>query len=75
MLNLIGAAFWAATVACLGYFVGEAAETLLGQIRHYELAIFAAIAAVGAILWSMHFARRRRQRNEILEQRDPDAPA
>jgi len=75
MLNLIGAAFWAATVACLGYFVGEAAEALLGQLRRYELGIFAAIAAVGAILWGMHFARRRRKRTQILEQRGPDAPA
>lgn len=75
MLNLIGAALWSATVASLGYFVGEAAEALLGQIRRYELGIFAGIAAVGAILWGTNFARRRRQRNEILEQRGPGAPA
>ena len=73
MLNLIGAAVWAAAVAYLGYALGEAAEALLGQIHRYELAIFAAIAGLGAILWGVHFARRRRQRSRILEQCGSDA--
>jgi len=68
VLNLIGAAVWAAAVACLGYYLGEAAEALLGQIRRYELAIFAAIAVLGTVLWGVHFAQRRRQRNKLLEQ-------
>ena len=67
VLNLIGAAVWAAAVSYLGYSLGEAAEALLGQIRRYELGIFAAIAALGTILWGVHFARRRRQRSRILE--------
>ncbi|MHC4505613.1 MAG: DedA family protein [Planctomycetota bacterium] len=75
MLNLIGAGVWTAAVAYLGYFLGEAAETLLGQLRRYELGIFAAIAALGTILWGMHFARRRRQRNKMLEQCGSDARA
>jgi membrane protein DedA with SNARE-associated domain len=67
VLNLIGAAVWAAAVSYLGYTLGEAAEALLGQIRRYELGIFAAIAALGAILWGAHFARRRWQRKKLLE--------
>jgi membrane protein DedA with SNARE-associated domain len=69
MLNAIGTAVWSAGVTYLGYSLGQAAEALLGQIRRYELGIFSAITAVGAIVWGIHFARRRRQRNEILEQR------
>ena len=75
VLNLIGAAVWTAAVAYLGYFLGEAAETLLGQLRRYELGIFSAIAALGTILWGLHFARRRRQRNKILEQCGSEARA
>jgi len=68
ILNLFGAAVWAAAVAYLGYSLGEAAEALLGQLRRYELGLFAAIAALGTILWGIRFARRRRQRKKILEQ-------
>jgi membrane protein DedA with SNARE-associated domain len=74
VLNLIGAAVWAAAVAYLGYYLGEAAEALLEQVRRYELGIFAAIAALGMILWCVHFARRSRHRSRILEQRGSDAP-
>lgn len=73
VLNLIGAAVWAMAVAYLGYSLGEAAEALLGRLRRYELAIFAAIAALGAIVWGVHFARRRRQRSKMLEQSGSDA--
>jgi membrane protein DedA with SNARE-associated domain len=65
-LNLIGAAVWSAAVAYLGYSLGGVAEALLGQIHRYELGIFAAIACVGAILWSIRFARRRRESSESL---------
>ena len=58
-----------------GYFLGEAAEALLGRLHRYELGIFVAIAALGTVPWGMHFARRRRQRNKILEQRGSDASA
>ena len=75
ILNLIGAAAWSAAVAYLGYFLGEAAEALLGKVRRYELGIFAAIAAVGTILWAIQFLRRRRQRKQILEQCGSDARA
>jgi membrane protein DedA with SNARE-associated domain len=67
-LNLIGATAWAAVVSYLGYFLGETAEALLGQLRRYELGIFAAIAAVGTILWGVHLGSRRRQRKKILEE-------
>jgi len=73
VLNAIGDAVWAAAVAYLGYSVGEAAQSLLGQLRRYELGIFATIVALGTILWGVHFVRRRRQRNEILARRGSDA--
>jgi membrane protein DedA with SNARE-associated domain len=67
VLNLVGAAIWAAAIAYLGYSLGEAAEVLLGQVRRYELGIFAAIAALGVILWGTRLSRRRHQRRKLLE--------
>ena len=66
VLNLIGAAIWAVGVGCFAYYLGEAAEVVLGQLHRYELGIFAAIAAVGSMVWGVHLARSRRQRTKIL---------
>ena len=51
LLNLAGAILWAATVTSTGYLLGHAAEAVLGDLRHYELYIFAAIAAGGIAFW------------------------
>lgn len=60
VLNAIGAAVWAVAIALLGWFVGEAAEQMLGHLKRYEHAIGATIIAVGVGLWIWHFVRRRR---------------
>jgi membrane protein DedA with SNARE-associated domain len=72
VLNLFGAALWAAAVAYLGYSLGEAAEVLLGHVHRYELAIFATIAAVGPILWGVRSSRRRHHGKRSLEERVSD---
>jgi membrane protein DedA with SNARE-associated domain len=58
--NVLGAVMWAAAIGGLGWFAGEAAERMLGDLRHVELPLFAAIAAVGALAW---WVRRRRARS------------
>ena len=61
MLNAVGAAIWAVGVALLGWFVGAAAQQMLGHLERYERGIGAAIIAVGLGLWIWHrLAARRR---------------
>jgi membrane protein DedA with SNARE-associated domain len=61
LLNAIGAAVWAAAIALLGWFVGEAAKQMLGHVQRYERGVVVAIIAVGAALWLWHrLAARRR---------------
>jgi len=50
-LNMLGALAWAIAVGCLGYFFGYAVEAMLGDIKRYELLLFAVIAGVGVALW------------------------
>jgi membrane protein DedA with SNARE-associated domain len=61
-LNVIGSAVWAAAVGLAGYYFGRAVETLLGDIRAYELELMAAVIAAAGVMWLVRFARRR-QRN------------
>lgn len=61
-LNLLGALVWSVTVALLGYSVGEGARMLLGQVKEVEAWLFAGTAAVGALVWLLHVAWRRRER-------------
>ena len=51
VLNVVGAAVWAVSVALLGWFVGDAAKQMLGHLERYELRIAAAIIAVGFCFW------------------------
>lgn len=53
-LNMVGAAIWAATIGILGYLFGHTLELIMGDIRHYELWIFSALAVAGLILWCIH---------------------
>lgn len=51
ILNIIGALVWAIVVGALGYLFGQALEVIIGDIKHYEMAIFAALTALGIIAW------------------------
>lgn len=62
LLNLTGAAIWASTGAGLGFLLGDAAETLLGHLEHYEGILFLAIAIAALAYW--WFSRRRALRDD-----------
>jgi len=62
ILNLIGAAIWASTGAGLGFLLGDAAETLLGDLQHYEEILFVVIAVAALGYW--WFSRRRASRSK-----------
>ena len=60
VLNVLGAAVWAVAVALLGWFVGDAANRLLGHLERYELRVAAAIVVGGTALWLWRRWRQRR---------------
>lgn len=60
VLNVIGAALWAIGIGALGYAFGHGLELILGDIKRYEIAVFALIALSGIMMWIIHMARTRR---------------
>jgi membrane protein DedA with SNARE-associated domain len=66
-LNTIGALLWATAVGTGGYLFGSALEILIGNIRHYEIQVFGAIAAIGLLIW-IFFLYRGRKRKRYLTQ-------
>jgi len=61
-LNAIGAMVWAIAVGTGGYLFGNALEVFIGDVKHYELQAFGAIAALGAVIWILYITSRRRRR-------------
>jgi membrane protein DedA with SNARE-associated domain len=60
VLNMIGAALWSATIATLGYVLGEGLQTLLGDLHHVQKWIFAAVLLAAAVVWVVRRARNAR---------------
>ena len=60
LLNTLGAGVWALLVGVGGYLFGQALEILIGDVKHFELEIFALILAAGAMIWFIHFYRTRK---------------
>lgn len=61
LFNALGALLWAPLIAGLGWTFGAAVERVLGSIRHIELALGAALIALGAALWLLHRWRAGRR--------------
>lgn len=62
-LNTLGALAWAIVIALLGYFLGEAAQAFLGDLRRYEEVLFAGLAGAGILAWLIHRTRHRSRQN------------
>ena len=59
LLSMIGTLAWAAVVASVGYFFGYALESMLGNVKQYELLIFGVFAGIGIIIWLIRHIRHR----------------
>ena len=59
--NLIGAAIWAPLIAGIGYLFGEMVESVLGNVKRFEMWLFVAIIAIGATAFIVHRVRERRR--------------
>jgi membrane protein DedA with SNARE-associated domain len=62
LLNMLGAAVWAALVAGLGYQFGGALEWALRDLRRVEEAVLAAILVAGGAWAAFRFWRSRTRR-------------
>lgn len=58
LLNAVGALTWAAVVGSGAYLFGHALEMFIGEIKHYEVHVFAAIILLGSLIWGVYFYRR-----------------
>ena len=58
LLNFAGAVLWSVTIAAAGYLFGNAVEYILGDLKHYEEILLAAIALGGLAFW-WYSSRRR----------------
>ncbi|WP_439860538.1 DedA family protein [Pseudomonas sp. MBLB4136] len=58
LLDGIGAALWAGSLGLAAYHLGAALETLLDDLRRYQLYVFAALLLVVLALWLRRRLRR-----------------
>jgi membrane protein DedA with SNARE-associated domain len=59
-LNILGALVWAVVIGVAGYLFGQALETFLGNLKHYEYAILLSLAGISVLVWLIHFWRSRK---------------
>jgi membrane protein DedA with SNARE-associated domain len=64
-LNVVGVLVWAVVVGSASYLFGHAMEMALGDIKRYELKVLGAIAITGAVIWVLHFCRRRKRKASL----------
>jgi len=57
VFNALGAVIWATLIAGLGWLFGATIQRVLGEIRHIEMWLAAALIAIGIGLWL--YQRRR----------------
>jgi membrane protein DedA with SNARE-associated domain len=56
-LNALGAVLWACVIAGIGWVFGQAAETMLGEIRHLEGWLLLGLAGAAAVAWWIRKSR------------------
>lgn len=67
MLNALGAIIWAAVLACLGYFFGQAVEVAMGDIKRFEIYVLVGVGVIGVIVYLVHNHRSRREAQRSIE--------
>ena len=60
LFNFIGAAIWAPLIASIGFFFGSLLETILDDMKRYELWVFATLAVLGLIAALVHHRRQEK---------------
>jgi membrane protein DedA with SNARE-associated domain len=65
LLNIIGAGIWASIIGLAGYYFGGAIETVIGDLRHYELEVMGSIIATAGLIWVVRRYRERRRLRKL----------
>ncbi|QPK65418.1 DedA family protein [Methylomonas sp. LL1] len=69
ILNFLGALIWAIAVGYLGYEFGDIAQSILGEIKQYEIHFLVGLIVIGLLLFwrSTHNARQERNKKNLTE--------
>jgi membrane protein DedA with SNARE-associated domain len=60
LFNFIGACLWAPLIASIGFFFGSLLESILHDMKRYELWVFAALAVLGVTAAFVHHRRQEK---------------
>lgn len=66
MLNFIASVIWASIFTTAGYLLGTALESVLSEVKHYELIVLGAIVTVGIVVWLVHLCIARHRRTSAM---------
>ena len=67
--NALGAGIWSVLLTSVGWFFGQAAELLLGELRHYEGALAVVLLALALCYAAWRYLRRPRPSDATDEKR------
>ncbi|WP_157270174.1 DedA family protein [Azohydromonas aeria] len=59
LFNGIGAVIWAVLVGGIGWVFGAAAQALLGELQHYQMALMGSLLGAALLVWLWRRHRRR----------------
>jgi membrane protein DedA with SNARE-associated domain len=59
LFNFIGAAIWAPLVAGVGYLFGNVLESVLHDMKRFEVYVFGLVLLAGMLLFAIHWYRAR----------------
>lgn len=70
LLNGLGALVWAIAVGYMGFEFGDIAESILGEIKQYEMHVLAGLVFIGTLLFwrSTHLAKQARKKSADIIQ-------
>ena len=60
VLNLLGSMVWTLAIGLLGYAFGITLEAILGDLKHYEIWIFAGVLVTSVAGWVWHLQSRNK---------------
>ncbi|MBD3822823.1 MAG: DedA family protein [Thiotrichales bacterium] len=77
ILNAIGALIWAITIGTLGYLFGQVVESVMGEIKKYEMWLLGGIAILAVLAWLARYVWTGKQakKEAVVDEVDADTDA